>query len=146
MTAIPFDVFAFTHSLVDGGIPDKHADTIVQAFSKAIQESNEIVLKQTNASIEQIKHEYRLDDITTNKDLDARIKETELKIELVKADLQRDIANVQADLSRDISKVSKEISDTKAELSRTILNVGVGVGLTQIVAVFILFLRMTGKV
>lgn len=146
MSAIPFDVFAFTHSLVGGGIPNNQADTIAQAFSKAIQESNETVIEHTNASIEQIKHEYRLDDITTNKDLDARIKETELKIELVKADLQRDIANIKADLTRDISKVSKEISDTKAELSRTILNVGVGVGLTQIVAVFILFLRMTGKV
>jgi hypothetical protein len=145
MTAIPFDVFAFTHSLVDSGIPNNQADTIAQAFSKAIQESNATVIEHTNASIEQIKHEYRLDDITTNKDLDARIKETELKIELVKSDLQRDIANIKADLTRDISKVSKEISDTKAELSRTILNVGVGVGLTQIVAVFILFLRMTGK-
>jgi hypothetical protein len=112
MTAIPFDVFAFTHSLVDGGIPDKHADTIVQAFSKAIQESNEIVLKQTNASIEQIKHEYRLDDITTNKDLDARIKETELKIELVR----KDIEVIRAELKRDIEGVKTDIEKSRNDL------------------------------
>jgi DNA gyrase/topoisomerase IV subunit A len=129
-----FDTHAFYNRLKNVGFSEQQAEAIA-----------EIQKETATAAIEQTKHDFRLDDITTNKDLDARIKETELKIELVKADLQRDIANVQADLSRDISKVSKEISDTKAELSRTILNVGVGVGLTQIVAVFILFLRMTGK-
>ncbi|MEI7840639.1 MAG: DUF1640 domain-containing protein [Methylococcaceae bacterium] len=80
------------------------------------------------AIIDQIKRDYRLDDITTNKDLDARIKEIELQIELVRADLQRDI------------------SDAKAELSRTILTVGVGVGLLQLISIFMLFMRMTGKI
>ena len=85
--------------------------------------------------IEQIKHDYRLEDITTNKDLDARIKETELKIELVR----KEIEIVRADLKRDIA-------DSKAELSRTMLTVGVGVGLVQLVSIFMLFIRMTGKV
>jgi hypothetical protein len=91
MSAIPFDAFAFTHSLVDAGLPNKQADSIAQAFNKAIQESNAAI-------IEQIKHDYRLEDVTTNKDLDARIKETELKIELVKADLQRDIETSKNEL------------------------------------------------
>ncbi|MEI6746009.1 MAG: DUF1640 domain-containing protein [Methylococcaceae bacterium] len=121
MSAIPFDAFAFTHSLVDAGVPDKQADSIAQAFNKAIQESNAAI-------IEQVRRDYRLDDITTNKDLDARIKETELRIELVRADLKRDI------------------SDAKAELSRTMLTVGVGVGLVQLVSIFLLFMQMTGKV
>ncbi len=128
MSAIPFDAFAFTHSLVDAGVPDKQADSIAQAFNKAIQESNAAI-------IEQIKRDYRLDDITTNKDLDARIKETELRIELVR----KEIELVRADLKRDIS-------DAKAELSRTMLTVGVGVGLVQLVSIFMLFMRMTGKV
>lgn len=121
MSAIPFDAFAFTHTLIDAGVPDKQADSIAQAFNKAIQESN-------SAVIEQVKRDYRLDDITTNKDLDARIKETELRIEIVKSDLQRDLSNA------------------KAELSRLILSVGVGMGLAQLVAIFLLFMRMTGKV
>jgi len=62
-------------------------------------------------------------------------KETELKIELVR----KDIEVVRAELKRDIS-------DTKAELSRLILSVGVGMGLAQLLAIFLLFMRMTGKV
>ena len=140
--AIPFDVFAFTHSLVDSGIPNKQADTIAQAFSKAIQESNATVIEQTKITIEHFKSEYKLDDVATNKSLDARITETELKIELVR----KDIEIVRAELTRDIAKVSKEMSDTKADLSRLILSVGVGMGLAQLLAIFLLFMRMTGKV
>ena len=92
MSAIPFDAFAFTHTLVDAGVPTQQADSIAQAFNKAIQESNAAV-------IEQVKRDYRLDDVTTNKDLDARIKETELKIELAKSDLQRDIEKSRADIT-----------------------------------------------
>lgn len=40
MTAIPFDVFAFTHSLVESGIPNNQAESIAKAFTSAIQESN----------------------------------------------------------------------------------------------------------
>jgi len=55
---------------------------------KLVQHSSrERYFTQTaTAAIEQTKHDFRLDDITTNKDLDARIKETELKIELVRAE------------------------------------------------------------
>lgn len=47
---------------------------------------------------------------------------------------------------RDIKELEVKIAETKAELSRTILNVGMGVGLVQIFAAFVLFLRMIGKV
>ena len=133
-----FDTHTFYTRLKNVGFSEQQADAIA-----------EIQKETATAAIEQTKHDFRLDDITTNKDLDARIKETELKIELVR----KDIEVVRAELKRDIESVRKEIetvrkeiSDTKAELSRTILNVGVGVGLTQIFAAFILFLRMTGKV
>lgn len=126
-----FDTHNFYTRLKSVGFSEQQADAIA-----------EIQKETATAAIEQTKHDFRLDDITTNKDLDARIKETELKIELVR----KDIEVVKAELKRDIESVRKEISDTKAELSRTILNVGMGVGLTQIFAAFVLFLRMTGKV
>ena len=118
MTAavMTFDTHAFYTRLKSVGFSEQQAEAIA-----------EIQKETATAAIEQTKHDFRLDDITTNKDLDARIKETELKIELVKADLKRDLA------------------DTKADLARLILSVGVGVGLTQLVAIFLLFMRMTGK-
>lgn len=39
----------------------------------------------------------------------------------------------------------RDLAETKAELSRLILSVGVGVGLAQLVAIFMLFMRMAGK-
>jgi hypothetical protein len=126
-----FDTHTFYNRLKGVGFNEQQAEAIA-----------EIQKETATAAIEQTKHDFRLDDITTNKDLDARIKETELKIELVR----KDIEIVRAELTRDISKVSKEMSDTKAELSRLILSVGVGMGLAQLVAIFLLFMRMTGKV
>ncbi len=46
---------------------------------------------------------------------------------------------------RDLKELELKISETKADLTRTVLTVGVGVGLTQLVAIFLLFMRMTGK-
>jgi hypothetical protein len=117
MTAIPFDVFAFTHSLVDSGIPNNQADTIAQAFSKAIQESNETVIEQTKVTIEHFKSEYKLDDVATNKSLDARITETELKIELVR----KDIEIIRAELKRDIEGVKTDIEKSRNDLIKWFL-------------------------
>ena len=61
-----------------------------------------------------------------------------VKIEKAKLD---DLAT-----KRDIKELEVKIAETKAELSRTILNVGMGVGLVQIFAAFVLFMRMIGKV
>jgi hypothetical protein len=46
---------------------------------------------------------------------------------------------------RDLKELELKISETKTDLTRMILTVGVGVGLTQLVAIFLLFMRMTGK-
>jgi hypothetical protein len=100
-----FDTHAFYNRLKSVGFSEQQAEAIA-----------EIQKETATAAIEQTKHDFRLDDITTNKDLDARIKETELKIETVKADL-----------------------------SRLILSVGVGMGLAQLLAIFLLFMRMAGK-
>lgn len=110
---ITFDTHHFYNQLKSVGFSEEQADAIAQ------------IQKETaTAAIEQAKHDYHLDELATRRDL----KELELKIEMVKADLQRDLAN------------------TKAELSRTILTVGMGVGLAQLVAIFLMFMRMTGKV
>ena len=123
-SAIALNIHEFYNELKNAGFNEQQAEVIANIQGKTANAA----IEKSQADIAQVKHEYRLDDITTNKDLDARIKETELKIELVRADLKRDLA------------------DSNAALSRTILNVGVGVGLTQIFAAFVLFLRMTGKV
>jgi CHASE3 domain sensor protein len=39
----------------------------------------------------------------------------------------------------------RDLAETKADLTRTILTVGVGVGLAQLLAIFLLFMRLTGK-
>jgi CHASE3 domain sensor protein len=39
----------------------------------------------------------------------------------------------------------RDLAEAKAELSRLILSVGVGVGLAQLLAIFLLFMRMAGK-
>lgn len=92
--AIPFDTLEFASDLIDGGVPEPQAKAIAKTVSKAQQKNNAEI-------VEQIKHDYRLDDVATKRD----IKELELKIELVKADLQRDIESVR-----------KEIADSRTDL------------------------------
>lgn len=119
MTTIPFDTLQFSTDLIESGVPEKQATAITKAISKAQQEAVTSVIKQ-------VEHDYDLDKIVTNKDLDARIKETELKIELVKAELKRDIA------------------ETKTDLIRWIFTVGVGMGLVQIASIVFLVVRLSG--
>jgi hypothetical protein len=88
MTAITIDTYALITTLKDAGIPEQQAKAQIDAMAKFVEVARE-----------QITHEYRLDDVTTNKDLDARIRETELKIELAKSDLQRDIEKSRADIT-----------------------------------------------
>lgn len=67
---------------------------------------------------------FELDDVATNRTMDSRIKETELKIELVRSELKRDLA------------------ETKSELIRWV----VGVGLLQTTLIAALLLKLTGTV
>jgi hypothetical protein len=53
-----------------------------------------------NQAVNQVQHNYELDNLVTNKDLDARITELELKIELAKTDLMREIEKSKSDLMR----------------------------------------------
>lgn len=87
MSAIPFDAFAFTHSLVDAGVPNKQADATAQAFNKAIQESNESVVEK-----------FKRDDLATKndlKDLELKIKDAELRIIMQLSVIQQDMQNTK---------------------------------------------------
>jgi hypothetical protein len=69
MTTIPFDTMQFAEELVQNGVPENYAKAITKAFTKAQQESNAAV-------VEQIKHDYNLDNLATQRDL----KELELNL------------------------------------------------------------------
>lgn len=88
----------------------------------------ETIIKAIDSALEHSRHEYDLDNFVTNKDLDARIRETELKIEMVKSELKRDIA------------------ESKAELIRWIVGVVVGVALLQTTIIAGLIFRLLDKV
>ena len=113
MTRLTFDTHEFVTELKHAGLSESQAEAITRLHQQA-----------ANATIDYVKHEHRLENVVTNKDLDARIKETELKIELVRSELKRDIA------------------ETKAELIRWV----VGVGLLQITIITALLLKLIGTI
>jgi lipoate synthase len=106
--AVSLNIHEFYNDLKNAGFTEQQAEVIANIQNKT-----------ASAAIEQTKHDFRLDDITTNKDLDIRIKETELKIELVQ---------------RDIEVVRKEIADSKADLIKWII----GSGFTLISVIFMM--------
>ena len=106
--AVYLNIHEFYNDLKNAGFTEQQAEVIANIQNKT-----------ASAAIEQTKHDFRLDDITTNKDLDIRIKETELKIELVQ---------------RDIEVVRKEIADSKADLIKWII----GSGFTLISVIFMM--------
>lgn len=112
MTTLTFDTHEFVTELKQAGLSELQAVAITWLHQQA-----------SNATIAYVKHEHSLENVVTNKDLDARIKETELKIELVRSELKRDIA------------------ETKAELIRWV----VAVGLLQII-ITALLLKLVGKI
>jgi len=113
MTTLVIDTYALVAQLKEAGIPEPQAAAQVATITKAI-----------DTALEQARHKYDLDRLLTNKDLDSRIKETELKIELVRSELKRDLAETKADLVRWV----------------------VGVGILQSVLVAGLVLKLAGTV
>jgi len=83
--AITIDTYAIVTKLKETGIPELQAAAQVEAITKLIE-----------GAIEQAKHDYQLDELVTKRDL----RETDLKIELVRSDLKREIAEIKADLVR----------------------------------------------
>ena len=104
MTTIPFDTLQFATDLIESGISE--ALTTV---------------------IEQVKHDYKLDEVATQRDL----KELELALKRDIKDmdtaLKHDIELLRSDTGRMIAETNQRIAETKAELVRWV----VGVGLLQ---------------
>lgn len=111
MNTLTFDTHEFVTELKQAGLSESQAEVITRLHRKA-----------ATATIDYVSNEHQHNNFVTNKDLDARIKETELKVELVRSELKRDIAETKADLIRWV----------------------VGVGILQSVLITALVLKLAG--
>ena len=89
--AFSLNIHEFYNDLKNAGFTEQQAEVIANIQNKT-----------ASAAIEQTKHDFRLDDITTNKDLDIRIKETELKYKILKKKYDKLISIYKFALSLDI--------------------------------------------
>lgn len=103
MTTIAFDTYALVKELKGVGFSEEQAVVQVETITKAI-----------DVALEHARHEHELDDLVTNKALDVRIRELELK-------------------------VAKDIAESKAELIRWV----VGVGLLQTALIAALLIKLS---
>lgn len=85
MTTIAFDTHDFFNQLKEAGFTDQQAEAITKLQKATIE-----------ATLEQARHDYELDQIATKRD----IRELELKIEVLKAETGRMIAETKAELVR----------------------------------------------
>lgn len=90
MSTSPFDTHAFFNELKGAGFTEQQAEVITKLQKTTI-----------TTTLEQARHDYQLDDLTTKRDLkelelrlESRIKDTELKIVESKADLIRWVVGV----------------------------------------------------
>ncbi len=90
MSTITFDTHEFIKELKNVGFSEEQAEVITNLQKTTI-----------NTTLEQAKHDYQLDDLATKRDLkelefrlEARIKDTELKIVETKAELIRWVVGV----------------------------------------------------
>lgn len=87
--ALTFDTHDIIKKFRDNGLNETLAEAQVDAIKVMV-----------NQAVNQVQHSYELDNLVTNKDLDSRIVELELKIELAKTDLMREIEKSKSDLMR----------------------------------------------
>ena len=78
MTTLTFDTHDIIKKFREKGLTEDLAELQVEAIKDVVKQA-----------LSQVQNDYSLDDLVTNKDLDLRIKETELKIEAVKSELIR---------------------------------------------------------
>lgn len=90
MTTITFDTHEFVKELKDAGFSEQQAEAITKLQKSAI-----------SATLEQARHDSEMDNTATKRDLremelrfESKMKDTDLKIEQVKSDLQRWIVAV----------------------------------------------------
>lgn len=105
MSTITFDTLHFANKLKEAGFTEQQAQVLT-----------ELQIATTDNTLEQVKHDYKLDEVATQRDT----RELELKMEMVKSELKHDIELLRSDTGR-------MIAESKAELVRWV----VGVGLLQ---------------
>lgn len=89
MNTITFDTLDFANRLKSVGFTDEQAQVITELQRTAIDNT-----------LEQARHDYHLDDLSTKRDLKEMETALEHKIELLRADTGRMIAESKADLTR----------------------------------------------
>jgi len=100
MNAIPFDTLKFALRLKAAGFTEAQAEVITEMQKEVVDNT-----------LEQARHDFHLDDVSTKRDLkdlevvlrtEIKALESELshKIELLRADTRRDQAETKADLTR----------------------------------------------
>ena len=87
--AITFDTHDIIKKFREKGLNEELAEVQVDAIKDMV-----------NQAVNQVQHNYELDNLVTNKDLDARIRELELKLDLSKTDLMREVEKSKSDLMR----------------------------------------------
>ncbi|SJM93561.1 conserved hypothetical protein [Crenothrix polyspora] len=107
MTAFAFDTHEFVKKLKGVGFSEEQAEILTDLQKATVQNT-----------LEQARHDYDLDNLTTKRDL----KELELKLEAR------------------IKDVELKIAETKAELIRWVI----AVGLLQTVLISALLLKLSG--
>lgn len=115
MSAIALNIHEFYNELKSAGFNEQQAEVIANIQGKTANAA----IEKSQADIAQVKHEYRLDDITTNKDLDARIKETELKIELVRRDIKELELTINARFKENETKIVNQLTAMQIEMQNT---------------------------
>ena len=96
--AYALNIHEFYNELKGAGFTEQQAEVIANIQGKA-----------STATIEQAKHDYRLDDVTTSQDLELRANEIDLKIELVR----RDIKDLELKIMTQLSTMQQDIQMTK---------------------------------
>ena len=89
MNTITFDTLDFANRLKSVGFTDEQAQVITELQRTA-----------TGNTLEQARHDYHLDDVTTKRDLKEMETALDHKIELLRSDTARMIAESKADLTR----------------------------------------------
>jgi hypothetical protein len=89
MNTITFDTLDFANRLKSVGFTDEQAQVITELQRTA-----------TDNTLEQARHDYHLDDLSTKRDLKEMETALDHKIELLRADTGRMIAESKAELTR----------------------------------------------
>lgn len=127
MNAVPFDTLHYANRLKAVGFTDEQAQVITELQRSA-----------NDSTLEQAKHDYHLDDVSTKRDLkeletaltrDIKELETALTRDVKELEIQlkHEIELLRADTERMIAETNQRIAETKAELIRWV----VGAGLLQ---------------